>query len=79
MNMSSHTPALSAADTKYGLDDTGSAFLRAARHPLKWVIEEFRLARDINELSSLDSRMLQDIGLTRAEICDAVRHGQSRV
>lgn len=77
--MSTHTSALSAAEAKYGLDETGSAFLRAARNPLKWFLEEIRLARDINELANLDNRMLQDIGLTRAEICDAVRHGQSRL
>ncbi len=41
------------------------------------IAREVRLRRDLRNLQRLDDVMLQDIGLGRGELEDAVRHGRS--
>jgi uncharacterized protein YjiS (DUF1127 family) len=40
------------------------------------VADELRIRRDMRELRAMDDAMLNDIGLTRAEIGTAVRYGR---
>jgi uncharacterized protein YjiS (DUF1127 family) len=50
----------------------GGVALRAARA----IARELRIRRDMRHLMAMDDRMLKDIGLTRADIGDAVRYGR---
>ena len=61
--------AISAEPKASILDLLVRAFAAMAR--------EIRLRRDLRSLQSLDDVMLQDIGLGRGELEDAVRHGRS--
>jgi uncharacterized protein YjiS (DUF1127 family) len=45
------------------------------RRLIAWFRNERRIRRGIDELRALDDRMLADIGLTRATIEHAARHG----
>jgi uncharacterized protein YjiS (DUF1127 family) len=38
--------------------------------------EELRIRRDMRQLRAMDDHMLEDIGLTRADVGSAVRYGQ---
>jgi uncharacterized protein YjiS (DUF1127 family) len=40
------------------------------------IAEELRIRRDMRQLRAMDESMLKDIGLTRADIGTAVRHGR---
>jgi uncharacterized protein YjiS (DUF1127 family) len=41
------------------------------------IAEELRIRRDMRQLRAMDDSMLNDIGLTRADIGPAVHHGRS--
>ena len=49
-----------------------SVAVRAARA----IALELRIRRDMRHLMVMDDRMLKDVGLTRADIGDAVRYGR---
>jgi uncharacterized protein YjiS (DUF1127 family) len=38
--------------------------------------DELRIRRDMRQLSAMDDYMLQDIGLTRADVGSALRYGR---
>ena len=40
------------------------------------IAEELRIRRDMRELRAMDDDMLEDIGLTRADIGSVVRYGR---
>ena len=40
------------------------------------IAEELRIRRDMRELGAMDDSMLEDIGLTRADIGSTVRYGR---
>jgi len=54
----------------------GAPLMRAMRRHLASAKLRQRIRRDIHRLRSLDDRMLADVGLHRAEIEPAVRHGR---
>jgi len=46
------------------------------RRSIAWLKSRRQIRRAVNELLALDDRMLADIGVSRGEIFNAVRHGR---
>jgi uncharacterized protein YjiS (DUF1127 family) len=53
-----------------------SRFTARIAHLIAWIRTEHRVRRDLAELRAADDRLLADIGLSRSEIDDVVRHGR---
>jgi uncharacterized protein YjiS (DUF1127 family) len=75
-NQAGRQAASAASASPAGVKGVADVVTRFVAWIAAAIADELRIRRDMRQLRAMDESMLKDIGLTRADIGPAVRHGR---